>query len=185
MTNLPFMPLVPFPFPPSFEFATRKTTATSSTSLAHCHIPFASIALFASQYPPTTFLCLIARHHQPQWLNTSTTKWISSFGQSCHMLLKSCTMSLHSRVCPCSRSGSHTSLTKSLGANEVLLGLNTVESKVAYLLQIIAIELYKASKAISPKVRFHATPLPRALLTCTAEYLLWSQRPSIPYPAIG
>ncbi|CAD6588408.1 MAG: hypothetical protein ASARMPREDX12_003321 [Alectoria sarmentosa] len=49
------------------------------------------------------------------------------------------------------------------GANEVLLGLNTVESKVAYLVQIIAIELYKASKAISPKnisygpndLRFH------------------------------
>ena len=49
---------------------------------------------------------------------------------------------------------SHASLTKSLGANEVLLGLKTVESKVAYLIQIIAIGLYKASKAISAKVRF-------------------------------
>ena len=90
------------------------------------------------------------------------------------MLLKSCTTSLHLRVGPCSRSCSHTSLTESLGANEVLLGLTTVESKVAYLLQIIAIELYKASKAISPKVRFRATPLPQTLLMCTAEYLFWS-----------
>ena len=49
---------------------------------------------------------------------------------------------------------SRASLTKSLGANEVLLGLNTVESKVAYLIQIIAVELYKASKAISAKVWF-------------------------------
>lgn len=83
----------------------------------------------------------------------------------------------------CGRFRSRTSLTKSSGANEVLLGLNTVESKVAYLIQIIAIELYKASKAISPRVRFHSTHLPQALLTCTAEYLLWSQRPSIPHPA--
>lgn len=185
MTNLPFMPLVPFPFLPSFDVATRKTTATSSTSLPHCHIAFASIALFASKHPPKTFSCLTAQYHQRQWLNTSTTKWINSFGQSCHMLPKSCIMSLHLRVCPCSRSCSHTNLTKSLGANEVLLGLNTVESKVAYLLQIIAIELYKASKAISPKVRFRTTPVPQALLTCTAEYLFWSQRPPIPYPAIG
>ena len=151
------MPLVAFPFPPCFDVATRKTTVTSSTSLPHCHILFARIALFTSPYPPRTFLCLIAQHHQSQWLNTPTTmKWINSFGQSCHMLPNSCTMSLHLRVCPCSRSFSHTNLMKSLGANEVLLGLNTVESKVAYLLQIIAIELYKASKAISPKVRFGA-----------------------------
>ena len=46
------------------------------------------------------------------------------------------------------------SLTRSLGANEVLLGLNSVESKAGYLVQIIAVELYKASKAISPKVWF-------------------------------
>ena len=49
---------------------------------------------------------------------------------------------------------SHATLTRSLGGNEALLGLNTVESKVAYLIQIIAVELYKASKAISAKVRF-------------------------------
>lgn len=74
---------------------------------------------------------------------------------------------------------------QSPGANEVLLGLNTVESKVAYLVHIIAIELYKASKAISPKVQFCPMPLSQALLTCTAEYLFGSKRPSIPHPAVG
>lgn len=158
MTILPFMPL----FPSSFNVATRKTAATSSISSPNCHILFASIALFAYRYPPRTFPSLIARHHQPQWLNTPMTKWISSFVRSCHMLLKSCTTSFHLRVGLCSHSPSHTSLMKSPGANEVLLGLNTVESKVAYLLHIIAIELYKASKAISPKVRLLSTPLPQA-----------------------
>lgn len=78
------------------------------------------------------------------------------------MLLKSCTTSFHLRVGLCKRLPSRTSLTKTPGANEVLLGLNTIESKVAYLLHIIAIELYKASKEISSKVRFGATPLPQA-----------------------
>ena len=182
MTNLPFIPLVSFPS--SFEVATRKTTTKSITSLPECIIHFASIALFAYRYLPDILLCLIAQHHRPQWLNTPTTKWISSFGQSCDKLPKSCTTSLHLRVSPRGWSCPHASLTKCLGANEVLLGLNTVESKVAYLVQIIAIELYKANKAISPKVRFRPKPLPQILLTCIAEYLFWSQRPSIPHPAV-
>lgn len=70
---------------------------------------------------------------------------------------------------------SYASLTKSLGANEVLLGLNTVESKVAYLVQIIAVELYKASKSINPKVRFRRMDLRQLLLTCAAEHLFWSK----------
>ena len=133
-------------------YCCAKPTTISSTRLPDCFI-FASIALFAYRHPQQIFLCPTTQHRPPQWLNTRT-KWISSFGQSCHKLLKSCTTSLHLKVNPRSRSCSHTGLTKSLGANEVLLGLNTVESKVAYLIQIIAIELYKASKAISPKVRF-------------------------------
>ncbi len=172
-TNLPFIPLVSFP--PSLEVVTRKTTTKSSTSLPDCIIFFASIALLAYRYPPKIPLCLIAQHHQPQWLNTPTTKWISSFGQSCDKPLKSCTTYFHLRVSPRGRSYSHASLTKRIGANEVLLGLNTVESKVAYLVQIIATELYKASKAISPKVRFRPTPHRQALLTCNAEHLDWSQ----------
>ena len=69
---------------------------------------------------------------------------------------------------------SQTSLTKSLGANEVLIGLNSVESKAAYLVQIIAVELYKASKEISPKVWFPPMPL-RPELKCTAEHIFWSE----------
>ena len=65
-------------------------------------------------------------------------------------------------------------LTKSLGANEVLLGLNTVESKAAYLVQIIAVELYKASKAISSKVRCRLMSL-QPELNRTAEHIFWSE----------
>ncbi|KAK4695193.1 hypothetical protein P7C71_g2517, partial [Lecanoromycetidae sp. Uapishka_2] len=51
------------------------------------------------------------------------------------------------------------------GANEVLTGLETVESKAAYLIQIIAVELYKASKSIDATklssgpndIKFHIT----------------------------
>lgn len=99
------------------------------------------------------------------------------------MLLKSYTTFLRLKASPSDCSYSHVSLTKSLGANEVLLGLKTVESKMAYLVQIIAVELYKASKAISQKVRVCRIPLPQALLTCTAEHLFWSERPSFPHPA--
>lgn len=41
---------------------------------------------------------------------------------------------------------------RTTGANEFLAGLGTDESKAAYLIQIIAVELYKASKAIDPTV---------------------------------
>lgn len=155
----------------------------ASTSLPDCIILFACIALVAYRYPPQIYLGPIAQHHQLQWLSTPT-KWIGSFGQSCHKLLKSCITSLHLKVSPWGRCCSYTCLTEGLGANEVLLGLNTVESKVAYLVQIIAIELYKASKAISLKVRFRPVSLRRASLTCTAEHFLWSERHSIPHPAV-
>ena len=83
-------------------------------------------------------------------------------------------MSLHLKVRHCYPFLSQASLTKSLGANEVLLGLNTVESKVAYLVQIIAVELYKASKEISPRVRFPPMPL-LPELKCAAEHIFWSE----------
>lgn len=83
-------------------------------------------------------------------------------------------MSLHLKVRRCCPFLSQASLTKSLGANEVLLGLNTVESKVAYLVQIIAVELYKASKEISPKVWFALLPL-LPELKCNAEHIFWSE----------
>lgn len=75
-------------------------------------------------------------------------------------------------------------LTTHVGANEVLTGLKTEESKAAYLIQIIAIELHKASKAIDPAVRLHSNPSTRAFLKRAVEHLPRSERSSISHHAV-
>lgn len=68
------------------------------------------------------------------------------------MLPKCCITSLHLKVSNCGDHQAEIQLTCDTGANEVFQGLETGESKVAFLIHAIGLQLYKADKELNPAV---------------------------------
>ena len=68
------------------------------------------------------------------------------------MLPKCCITSLHLKVIGTGDHQAETQLIRDTGANEVYQGLKTGESKVAFLIYAIGVQLYKADKELDPSV---------------------------------
>ncbi len=68
------------------------------------------------------------------------------------MLPKCCITSLHLKVSGTGDHQAETQLIRETGANEVFQGLKTGESKVAFLIYAIGVQLYKAVKELDPTV---------------------------------
>ena len=69
------------------------------------------------------------------------------------MLPKCCITSLHLKVSGFGDHQPEIQLIWDTGANEVFQGLETGESKVAFLIHAIGLQLYKADKELNPTAR--------------------------------
>jgi hypothetical protein len=124
----------------------------SSTSILHCMHPLLQLQQPTHQLASSQ---LISATHQGQWLLNTPTAWTNLSAPPCSKLRKSCTTYFRwraSRAASSCLTPNIARLTGSIGANEVLTGLKTTESKAGYLIHIIAVELYKASKSIDATV---------------------------------